>query len=115
MAWWKPDVAARSYPSEIVACWRKYLSPESFGLYFFDDLKRAPAEVRRDIIQFLGGDATKPSGNLAADHNPKAAKEKIRLNDKMRAHLAKFFEAELKACAAELGGPAQEWPARYGL
>ena len=111
----KPEVAARSYPSEIVVCWRKYVSPESFGLYFFDDLKRAAAEVRRNIIQFLGGDATRPSGNLAVDHNPKAAKEKIRLTDEMRAHLAKFFERELKACASELGGPAQEWPAHYGL
>ena len=29
--------------------------------------------------------------------------------------LFRSFEQELKACAAELGGPAKEWPVRYGF
>jgi len=29
--------------------------------------------------------------------------------------VAQFFKKELKACAARLGGPAREWPARYGF
>ncbi len=33
----------------------------------------------------------------------------------MRSHLAQFFKNELEACAVELGGPAREWPARYGF
>ncbi len=36
-----------------------------------------------------------------------------RLTDKVRSRVAQFFEQELKACAAELGGPAKQWPARY--
>ncbi len=111
----RPEVMARSHPGEIVARWRKHVSPESFGLYFFDDLKRVPTDVRRAIIEFLGGNPAKASGDLAVDHNPKATKEKLPLNDRMRAHVAKFFEGELKACAAELGGPAKEWPSRYGF
>jgi len=33
----------------------------------------------------------------------------------VRAHVAQFFKDELRACAKELGGPAREWPARYGF
>jgi hypothetical protein len=29
--------------------------------------------------------------------------------------MAQFFEHELKVCAAELGGRAKSWPARYGF
>lgn len=36
----------------------------------------------------------------------------LRLTAKVRARIAQFFEQELKACAAELGGPARRWPAR---
>jgi hypothetical protein len=33
----------------------------------------------------------------------------------VRGHVAKFFQDELQACAAELRGPARNWPARYGF
>jgi len=33
----------------------------------------------------------------------------------VRSHLARFFQKELKTCAARLGGAARDWPARYGL
>jgi hypothetical protein len=33
----------------------------------------------------------------------------------VRSRVAQFFEQELKACATELGGPARQWPARYGF
>jgi hypothetical protein len=52
---------------------------------------------------------------LKPDENSDAAKEKLRLTAKVRARIAQFFEQELKACAAELGGPAKRWPARYGF
>jgi hypothetical protein len=48
-----------------------------------------------------------------ADHNHHAGKDKLLLTDKVRSRVAHFFEQELKACAAELGGPAKQWPARY--
>jgi hypothetical protein len=41
--------------------------------------------------------------------------EKLLLTDKVRSHLAQFFKKELKTCAAVLGGPARDWPARYGF
>jgi hypothetical protein len=111
----RPEVVARSYPSKIVARWRKHVRPELLQTYFFDDLKKNPAELRRAIIQFLGGAPEEPSGDLRPDHNAKAGKEKLPLSDEMRSRLAQFFENELKACATDLGGAAAEWPARYGF
>jgi len=111
----RPEVIVRSHPSKIVARWRRYVRPELFQLYFFDDLKTNPVRLRAAIIDFLGGDPEKASGELTPDYNSKARLEKLPLTDETRSHLARFFEQELKACAAELGGPAKEWPVRYGF
>ncbi|PYJ10748.1 MAG: hypothetical protein DME93_10800 [Verrucomicrobia bacterium] len=104
-----------SHPSRIVARWKRYVHPDRFHVYFFDDLQRNPTELRRSILRFLGADPEKPSGRLKADYNSDARREKLRLTDKVRAHVAQFFKDELKTCAAQLGGPAREWPARYGF
>jgi hypothetical protein len=110
-----PAVLSLSYPSKIVARWRGHVHPDLFRLYFFDDLERNPAELRRSILHFLAADPNKPSGGLRADHNSSAGKEKLQLTDKVRSQVAQFFKDELRACAKELGGPAREWPARYGF
>ena len=110
-----PGVLLRSYPSKIVARWKRYVHPEFFRIYFFDDLEKNPAELRRSILSFLGADPNKSSGRLKANDNQDTKKEKLRLTDKVRSRVAQFFEQELKACAAELGGPAKQWPGRYGF
>jgi Sulfotransferase domain. len=110
-----PGVFFRSYPSKIVKRWRRYVRPDLFRIYFFDDLKEDPAGMRRSILSFLGADPDKPSGPLKADYNGQGGKEKLPLTDKVRACVAHFFEHELKACAVELGGHAKSWPARYGF
>ncbi len=105
----------RSYPSAVVARWKRYVHPAQFRVYFFDDLQSNPAELRRSILCFLGADPDKPGSRLTADYNSWTKMEKLPLTDKVRSHLAKFFKKELKTCAARLGGPAREWPARYGF
>jgi len=105
----------RSYPSAVVARWKRYVDPEQFRVYFFDDLQRNPAELRRSILRFLGADPDKPSGRLNADYNSWTRMEKLPLTNKVRSHLAQFFKKELKTCAARLGGSARDWPARYGF
>jgi hypothetical protein len=52
---------------------------------------------------------------VKTDDNQDAKKDKLRLTESVRSRMAQFFEQELKACAAELGGPAKKWPARYGF
>ncbi len=34
-----PGVLVRSHPSKIVARWKRYVRPENFRIYFFDDLE----------------------------------------------------------------------------
>jgi hypothetical protein len=110
-----PGVLLRSYPSKIVARWKRHVRAHLFHIFFFDDLERNPAELRRSILLFLGADPDKPSGRLKADHNKDAGRDKLQLTAKVRSRVAQFFEQELKACATELGGPARQWPARYGF
>ncbi len=105
----------RSYPSAVVAQWKRYVDSEQFRVYFFDDLQRNPAELRRSILRFLGADPDKPGSRLTADYNSWTRMEKLPLTNKVRSHLARFFKKELKTCAARLGGPARDWPARYGF
>jgi len=110
-----PGILLLSYPSRVVARWRRYVRPDLFRIYFFDDLERNPTELRRSILHFLGSDPDKPSGRLRADYNSDAGRKKLRLSDKVRSQVAQFFKDELRVCAAELSGPAKEWPARYGF
>jgi hypothetical protein len=110
-----PGVLLRSHPSKIVARWRRYVRPDLFRIYFFDDLEKNPSELCRSILQFLGADPNKSNGRLKAEDNQDAGRKKLRLIDRVRSRVAQFFEQELQACAAELGGPAKRWPARYGF
>jgi len=105
----------RSYPTAVVARWERYVHPDRFRIYFFDDLQRNPTELRRSILDFLGADPDKPASQVPADYNSWAGMEKLLLTEKVRSHLAQFFEKELKVCAARLGGAARDWPARYGF
>ena len=106
---------SRSYPSAIVARWKRYVHPDRFRIYFFDDLQKNPTELRRSILHFLGADPDKPICRLTADYNCWAGMEKLLFTDKVRSHVARFFKKELKTCAGRLGGPAKDWPARYGF
>jgi hypothetical protein len=110
-----PGVLVRSHPSKTVARWRRYVGPERFRVYFFDDLKENPADLRRSIMLFLGADPDKPGGGIKPHENNDAGRDKLRLTAKVRDRMARFFEKELKACASELGGRAKSWPARYGF
>jgi hypothetical protein len=105
----------RSYPSAVVARWKRYVHPDRFRIYFFDDLQRNPTELRRSILDFLGADPDKPASRMPADYNSWASMEKLPLTDKVRSHLAQFFKKELRTCAARLGGAARDWPSRYGF
>ena len=105
----------RSYPSAVVARWKRHVHPDRFRIYFFDDLQGNPTELRRSILRFLDADPAKRGSRAMADYNGWAGVEKLPLTDEVRSHLARFFKKELKTCAARLGGPARDWPARYGF
>src|SRR5438445_13901540 len=73
-----PGVLIRSHPSKIVARWKRYVRPENFRIYFFDDLKENPAELRPSILGFRGGDPHKPSGGVKPHDNNAAGQEQLR-------------------------------------
>jgi hypothetical protein len=110
-----PGVLVRSYPSKIVSRWKRYVRPENFRIFFFDDLQEDPLELRQSVLRFLGGDPDKRSGRLEAHENGDAGRDKLPLITRVRERVAQFFEHELKACAVELGGRAKNWPTRYGF
>jgi hypothetical protein len=105
----------RSYPSAVVARWKRHVHPDRFRIYFFDDLQANPNELRRSILRFLDADPDNPGRRVTADNNSWGRMEKLLLTDEVRSHLARFFKKELRTCAARLGGPARDWPARYGF
>ena len=110
----RPMVQLRCTNTEVVRRWRRHVPEERFGLFFFDDLRRDPAGLRRQILLFLGGDPDEPSGTLPADFNRKEKDRKLPLSDELRAALAAHFADELKTSATELGGAAADWPGKYG-
>lgn len=110
-----PDIVMRSFQSTIVARWQRHVPPEQFRVYFFDDLESNPGEMRRSIIRYLGGDPEKSNSRAKTERKINESEKKLPLSDHVRAQVARFFEEELKVCAAKLGGPAKRWPARYGI
>jgi hypothetical protein len=110
-----PDIVTRSFQSKIVARWQRHLPDEQFGIYFFDDLQSEPNETRRLIVRFLGGDPEKFNGRVKAERKINESEKKLPLTAQVRTEVAHFFEQELKACAARLGGAAKKWPGRYGF
>lgn len=109
-----PDVVARSFPSQIWRRWRGVFPPERIRYFFFDDVVDRPAEVRADILRFLGADPEKPSGHLPPGFNRKAARSKVDMSDEIRQKLIGFYRDELLACAATFGGRAETWAAMCG-
>ena len=86
-----------------------------FRVYFFDDLKEEPGRAAAIDSPFFEAAIRQAKRWLKPMKHSDAAREKLRLTAKVRARIAQFFEQELKTCAAELGGPAKSWPARYGF
>lgn len=111
----KRHVRKRTFQTQVVARWRRYVPEGQFGLFLFDDLIHRPTEFRAQILTFLGGEPAKPSGTLPAGFNRKEARNKAPLPDDIRELLARLLANELRDSAAQFGGPAAAWPAKYGL
>jgi hypothetical protein len=108
-------VASRTFQTEIVARWRRYVPEEQFGLFLFDDLIADAASLRDRILSFLGGDPAKASGAFPAGFNRKEDPAKVPLSPELRDRLSRHLARELKASAAAFGGAARQWPGKYGL
>ncbi|MCB1494776.1 MAG: sulfotransferase [Bauldia sp.] len=104
-----------SSPTKNVARWKEAGAEGRFGLFFFDELRTDPAGLRASIVGFLGGDPGKASGTLPPGFNRKSKDPKVVMSDRVRDHLIDLLGGEIRAAATEFGGPAREWPRKYGL
>ncbi|WP_421725534.1 sulfotransferase [Bauldia sp.] len=116
MAYFHRDgVQRRTFQAEAVRRWRRITPNGRFALFFFDDLIANAVAFRETILAFLGGDPDKPSADFDPDYNRKGTDLKIPMTDDYRSRLIELFADDIRACAAEFGGPALDWPARYQL
>ena len=95
--------------------WAEHAPAVAFRPFFFDEVEADARAPRAKIIEFVGGDARRRSGKLAAGYNRKANLPKLPLPAPVRAFLLAELAEEIRGCANLFGGPAARWPARYGL
>lgn len=115
--WFEKTGATRtqSYASQSLRRWQENAPNLQLRYFLFDDVIGDPVGVRRDILTFLGADPRRRSGRIPVHYNRKATKEKMQLTGLIERMLIAEMADELRACADIFGGPAKDWPARYGL
>jgi hypothetical protein len=104
-----------AYPARVASRWAKSAPAIAFRHFFFDDIVANPAQVRREVLIYLGADPDKNSGELDAEHNRKSSAEKLDLTNEVRAVLIEHFRDEILATARIFSGHAQTWAANYNL
>jgi hypothetical protein len=104
-----------SFPALTTRTWRQHFGRERLFIGFFDDLQERPAWLRARIFEFVGIAPDDATVQLAVDHNPNPTVWKPEMTTAIRETLVDHFRDELHRCADELGGPACNWPGRYGL
>jgi hypothetical protein len=95
--------------------WMSHVGESRFRFIFMDDIAGQPENTRRSMLEFLGADPAKSSGEIPPDHNPKSSGFKFELNEKSKACLVEHLKDELRAGAEFFGGHAKDWAARYGV
>jgi hypothetical protein len=111
----RSPVKRATFASRVPQRWTEFAPKIPFRHFFFDDVVAAPQRVRAQIIDFLGGNPRKKSRKFSADYNRKADFAKLPLSEPVRAVLIEQLADEIRDCARVFGGPAEQWPARYGL
>ncbi|HTT99700.1 MAG TPA: sulfotransferase [Rhizomicrobium sp.] len=104
-----------AFPSRIAAPWEWYAPNVKFQHFFFDDIAERPDETRRAILEFIGADPAKSSGELSADHNKKSSNAKLDMTDDIKAVMVEFFADEIRASARRFGGHAVGWAEKYAI
>ena len=109
------EVRRACFATKAARRWAEHAPAVAFRPFFFDDVEADARAPRAKIIEFVGGDARRRSGKLAAGYNRKANLPKLPLPEPVRAFLLAELAEEIRGCANLFGGPAARWPARYGL
>ncbi len=99
------------FPARTAERWDRLAPNVRFQHFFFDDIAAQPHETRKQLLEYLGGDPDKPSGEInPARPTARARPKSSPLSDDIKAEIADFFKEELRAAAARFGGHAATWP-----
>ena len=104
----------RAFATRIYTRWRKVFGARRIHVEFFDHIVSEPDKVRQRVLRFLGQPASGEERSVPVDFNRKKHNLKREMTVEVREWLAEYFESELRDCAELFGGPARDWPARYG-
>ena len=109
-------MSKRSFATVIYQNWCRHFDASQIGIVFFDDIVNSPGVARQSVLEFFDlQDSGSPAVKVASDFNRKAENPKRPMSDEMRAFLVDAFRQEMLQCAKMFGGPAEQWPGRYGI
>jgi len=103
------------FQTEIFARWQAHFPESQIRYFFFDEIARSPKKLRRKVVQFLGADASKDSGDTIPNFNSKSTKSKVPMPDEIRNILIDHFADEIRASVRAFGPRARPWLRRYNL
>ena len=110
------NVSRKSFPTVIYRNWRRHFDASQIRIVFFDDIVQVPEVARQSVLEFFDlQDTGTPAAEVPSDFNRKAQNPKRPMSDEVRAFLIEAFRQELLQCAETFGGPAEQWPGRYGV
>jgi hypothetical protein len=104
-----------SFPARTAKRWEHSAPQIPFRHFFLDDIATHPEETRAAILEFIGADPKKSSGDIPPGLNKKSQSATIPLPDNIKAVLVELFADEIRACAKRFGGHALTWAATHGI
>jgi hypothetical protein len=103
------------FQTEIFARWQAHFTESRIRYFFFDEIAKSPRKLRRKVVQFLGGDPSKDSGDVVPNFNAKSTKPKVPMPDEIRKILVDHFADEIRASVRFFGPRARPWMRRNNL
>lgn len=104
------------FASRIYGNWRRHFDASQISMVFFEDICADPKRVLQKFREDLGlPGAAAVEQRAGASFNRKAGRLKREMSDDAKAVLVDAFRDEMVRCGALFGGPAEDWPRRYGI
>jgi hypothetical protein len=110
------DVVERgSYPSRIYKRWMEAFGADRMLTFFLDDVAADSEHARAKIFEMFGVDGSLIDPMQSSSDNNKQGRHREPMTAEVREAFVSLFAEELQECARVFGGPAAQWPAKYGL
>jgi hypothetical protein len=101
-------VRVRSFQSETIMRWRKFITDDRFRVFVIDDLVKDPAAYRKAVFEHIGLDSSLCT--IAPEYNRKSGQgHPASLTAEYREILQRFFGDETKKLQDLVGGATLNW------